>query len=267
MTTLQIVVLAILQGITEFLPISSSAHMIMVPLATGWPDQGLAFDVALHVGTLSAVIGYFRRELIVMAKDWGVSCVQRRHTGESRLAWAVLLGTVPLGIAGLLFHEAVETVLRSPLVIAWATIGFGILLWWSDVFARRMKPRSEHQLTWKDIVVIGIAQALALIPGTSRSGITMTAGLFLGLSRSAAARFSFLLSIPSIVMAGGYKGLQLIESDGVVAWSHLLLGVILSAVTAYLVIHAFFKVLERMGMQPFVWYRLLLGGVLLYLFS
>jgi len=267
MTLLQIVVLAIVQGLTEFLPISSSAHLILVPLASGWPDQGLAFDVAVHVGTLSAVVAYFRRELVVMARDWGRSCVQRRHTGESRLAWFVLWGTVPLGIAGLLFHDLVETVLRSPLVIAWATIGFGVLLWWSDMFARRLKPRSEHQLVLKDMVVIGLAQTLALIPGTSRSGITMTAGLFLGLSRNAAARFSFLLSIPSIVMAGGYKGLQLVESDVVVAWSELLLGIILSAVTAYLCIHVFLKILERMGMQPFVWYRLLLGGVLLYLFS
>lgn len=263
MTLIQIIVLAMVQGLTEFLPISSSAHLILAPALSDWPDQGLAFDVAVHVGTLSAVVWYFRHDVITMTKDWTASCVQRKTIGESRLAWAVIIGTIPVGAAGLLLHDLVDTVLRSPLVIAWATIGFGLLLWWADVQGKRQ--RDEHHLSWKDIIVIGLAQVLALIPGTSRSGITMTAGLMLGLTRSAAARFSFLLSIPAILMAGGYKGLKLLD-DGNVEWTAIIIGTVLSAVTAYLCIHVFLKVLERMGMLPFVIYRLALGAVLLYLF-
>lgn len=263
MTLIQIIVLAVVQGLTEFLPISSSAHLILVPVLSDWPDQGLAFDVAVHVGTLSAVVWYFRHDVITMTKDWTASCQQRKTIGDSRLAWAVIIGTIPVGAAGLLLHDLVDTVLRSPLVIAWATIGFGLLLWWADVQGKRQ--RDEHHLSWKDIIVIGLAQALALIPGTSRSGITMTAGLMMGLTRSAAARFSFLLSIPAILMAGGYKSLKLFQ-EGNVDWNAILIGAVLSAITAYLCIRVFLKVLERIGMLPFVVYRLVLGVVLLYLF-
>ncbi|MDX1823571.1 MAG: undecaprenyl-diphosphate phosphatase [Thiohalomonadales bacterium] len=264
MPLIHIIVLALVQGLTEFLPISSSAHLILVPVLSDWPDQGLAFDVAIHVGTLSAVMWYFRSEITRMLHDWLSSCRQRQQVGESRLAWAVIWGTVPVMIAGLLFNDLVDTVLRNPLVIAWATIGFGLLLWLADIKGKRQ--RSEHQLTWQDVVVIGVAQALALIPGTSRSGITMTAGLFMGLTRQASARFSFLLSIPTILMAGGYKGMQLIDGAKPVDWTAIGIGVTLSALTAYLCIHLFLRLLERIGMFPFVLYRLLLGGVLLYFF-
>ncbi|HID50385.1 MAG TPA: undecaprenyl-diphosphate phosphatase, partial [Chromatiales bacterium] len=203
MTLIQILVLALVQGFTEFLPISSSAHLILVPVLSDWPDQGLAFDVAVHVGTLSAVVLYFRHELWHMSRDWLASCRQRRQVGESRLAWAVLWGTLPVAVAGLLLNDVVDTTLRSPLVVAWATIGFGLLLWLAD--GKGMRQRSEHQLGWKDVVIIGLAQVVALIPGTSRSGITMTAGLFLGLTREGAARFSFLLSVPTILLAGGTR--------------------------------------------------------------
>ena len=263
MTLIQIIVLAIVQGLTEFLPISSSAHLILVPVVSDWTDQGLAFDVAVHVGTLSAVVWYFRHEVVGMTRDWGISCVQRKTVGDSRLAWAVIIATIPVGAAGLLLHDFVDTALRSPVVIAWATIGFGLLLWWADVQGKR--ERDEHSLSWKDIIIVGLAQVLALIPGTSRSGITMTAGLMLGLTRNGAARFSFLLSIPTILMAGGYKGLKLLD-DGNVDWTAIILGTVLSAVTAYLCIHLFLKLLERIGMLPFVIYRLVLGVVLLYLF-
>ena len=264
MTLLQIIVLAVVQGITEFLPISSSAHLILVPVLSEWQDQGLAFDVAVHVGTLSAVMWYFRIEIVNMFIDWLDSLAQRRLVGESRLAWAVLWGTVPVGLAGLLFHDLVDTVLRSPLVIAWATIGFGLLLWFADVKGQRR--RDEHSLNWLDVLIIGCAQALALIPGTSRSGITMTAALMLGLTRTAAARFSFLLSIPAILMAGGYKGMQLLQQSAPVDWLALILGIVLSGVTAYLCIHYFLKLLDRIGMLPFVIYRLVLGAFLLAVF-
>lgn len=265
MSLFQIIVLAIVQGLTEFLPISSSAHLILVPVISDWPDQGLAFDVAVHVGTLIAVVWYFRHEVVTLTMDWGKSLLIRKKTGESDLAWAVIWATVPVVIAGLLFHDLIDTVLRSPIIIAWATIIFGLLLWVAD--SKGAQLRSEHQIGIKGIMIIGLSQALALIPGTSRSGITMTAGLFLGLTRTAAARFSFLLSIPTILMAGSYKTYYLIKSDITVDWTALGLGILLSAVTAYLCIHVFLKLLERMGMKPFVFYRLLLGVVLLYLFS
>jgi len=264
MTLIHIIVLALVQGLTEFLPISSSAHLILVPVLSDWPDQGLAFDVAIHVGTLGAVVWYFRTEVRRMTSDWFHSLKQRQQVGESRLAWAVIWGTIPVAVSGLLFSDLVDTVLRSPLVIAWATIGFGLLLWLADIIGQRQ--RDEHHLTWRDVVVIGLAQALALIPGTSRSGITMTAGLFMGLTREAAARFSFLLSIPTILMAGGYKSLQLIEGSATVDWLAMGIGAVLSAVTAYLCIRLFLQLLERISMLPFVIYRLLLGGILLYFF-
>lgn len=262
METLQIIILALVQGLTEFLPVSSSAHLILVPQLSDWPDQGLAFDVAVHVGTLSAVLWYFRHEVLNMTLDWGRSVGQRRQVGESRLAWAVILGTIPAGMAGLFFKDLIEGEARSMLVIAIATIVFGLLLWYADVKGKRT--REEHSLSWGDVVFIGLAQALALIPGTSRSGITMTAGLLLGLSRNAAARFSFLLSIPLILAAGLFKFKDLMESELTVDWSAIITGTLLSAISAYLCIHFFLKLLERVGMFPFVVYRLILGAVLLY---
>jgi undecaprenyl-diphosphatase len=264
MDWLQILVLSVMQGLTEFLPISSSAHLILVPVLTDWEDQGLAFDVAVHVGTLVAVVSYFHRELRVILRDGFTSIAQRRRVGDSNLFWAVGLGTIPVGLAGLLFKDVIETSLRSPLVLAMATILFGLLLWWADRMGKR--ERDEHGLGWKDIVFIGLAQALALIPGTSRSGITITAGLLLGLSRQAAARFSFLLSIPVILLAGGLYTVKLVQAGVEVDWSVLIGGALLSGLTAYLCIHYFLKLLERIGMLPFVIYRLLLGAVLLVIF-
>ncbi|ADH86771.1 undecaprenyl-diphosphate phosphatase [Desulfurivibrio alkaliphilus] len=264
MDLLQIIILAVVQGLTEFLPISSSAHLILVPVFTDWPDQGLSFDIAVHLGSLGAVLYYFRRELAEMSRDWCRSLQRRQLVGESRLAWAVLLGTIPVGLAGLALKGLVENEWRSPVVIGLSLIGFGLLLAWSDW--KHKNGRDEHSLSWKDVAIIGCAQALALIPGTSRSGITMTAALFLGLSREAASRFSFLLSIPVIILAIGLEVLTLLGSDEVVEWGSLLLGTILAGLAAYLCIHYFLAFIRRIGMQPFVVYRLLLGMVLLYLF-
>ena len=263
----QIVILALVQGLTEFLPISSSAHLILVPVLSDWPDQGLAFDVVMHLGTLTAVVWYFRKDVVQLTVDWTKSCVAKQTVGESRLAWIVLIATIPVGAAGLLLNDFVDVALRSPIVIAWATIGFGLLLGLSDIIGKNKKRVSEHQLSWKNGIMIGIAQALALIPGTSRSGITMTAGLFAGLTRQGAARFSFLLSIPTILMAGGYKTLKLIQEGNGVDWFALGLGYFLSAVSAYVCIHYFLKMLERIGMAPFVFYRVAQGLILLYLFA
>lgn len=262
----QVVFLAILQGLTEFLPISSSAHLILVPRLLAWPDQGLAFDVAVHVGTLSAVVAYFWVDLAKLATAWWHSLWSRRATSESRLAWGVLLGTVPVALGGLVLRSLdAEEALRSPLVIAGSTIGFGLLLWWADWAGKQA--RSEHSLGWAEILFIGIAQALALIPGTSRSGITLTAGLALGLQRKSAARFSFLLSIPVIVLAGLLTGAEAWQGVETVDWTALAIGTAIAGISAYLCIHYFLRLLEEIGLAPFVLYRLALGAILLVLFS
>ena len=261
---MQIVILALVQGLTEFLPVSSSAHLILVPIVFGWQDQGLAFDVAVHVGSLSAVILYFKNQLQRMSYDWVQSVMQRKNVGESSLAWAVIIGTIPAGVAGLLLNDFIELNLRSTIVIAISTIAFGLLLWFAD--ARGAQVRNEHSITLKDVLIIGFMQALALIPGTSRSGITITAGLMLGLTRDAAARFSFLLSIPLILAGGGLKTKELIESSIPVDWQAIILGTILSGISAYFCIHFFLKLLDKIGMMPFIIYRLILGAVLLLLF-
>ena len=209
MDTVQTILLALLQGLTEFLPISSSAHLILLPRLLGWEDQGLAFDVAVHVGTLLAVILYFHEDVRRLLLAWFASIVNRQMSADARLAWLVVLGTIPAALTGLLLDDVIETHLRSPLVIALTTIGFGVLLGVAD--QRGRQARREDSLSVMDVVWIGLAQALALIPGTSRSGVTMTAALALGLTRTAAARFSFLLSIPVILMAGSYKTLQLAQ--------------------------------------------------------
>ena len=201
MDFIQILVLALVQGLTEFLPVSSSAHLILVPILTGWEDQGLAFDVAVHVGTLTAVIIYFRKEIGKMSVSWFGSVTGKGFDQDAKLAWAVLFGTIPVGIAGLLFKDLIEEHLRHPYVLASATLVFAFLLWWSD--AKGRGTRDEYSIKWLDVLFIGLAQALALIPGTSRSGATMTAALFLGLSRQAAARFSFFFSSPSFGRLGG----------------------------------------------------------------
>ncbi|MFN3581072.1 MAG: undecaprenyl-diphosphate phosphatase [Pseudomonas sp.] len=265
MDWLQVFVLAIVQGITEFLPISSSAHLILVPVLTDWEDQGLAFDVALHLGSLAAVVIYFRRDLINMTLSWTRSVTHRQMDSDARLAWAVILGTIPVGIAGLLFKDTIETVLRSPIYIAVGLIGFGLLLGWADW--RHRGEREVSSMNWKDVLVIGIAQAMALFPGTSRSGITMTAALLMGLSREASARFSFLLSIPVIVLACGLETLELISVGDPVDWGFMIAGILLSGLSAYLCIHYFLAFIKRIGMQPFVIYRIILGIALLWLFT
>ncbi len=263
METIQILFLSLVQGFTEFLPISSSAHLILIPHFFGYQDQGLAFDVALHLGSLGAVIGYFRADLGLIITDFFASLGSGRSTENSRLAWMIILATIPIVIIGGIFKALVETDLRSILVIAGATILFGLMLYWAD--AKGSRTRDEHSINWKDAVIIGLFQALAIIPGTSRSGITMTAGLVLGLTRQAAARFSFLLAIPTILMSGGLLSLDLIKADQPVNWGDMLQGAMLSFISAYLCIHLFLKLIERMGMLPFVIYRLILGTALLAL--
>ena len=264
MDWLQTVFLALLQGLTEFLPISSSAHLILPAQLFGWVDQGLAFDVAVHVGTLTAVVLYFRQDVRNMLMAWVVSVTRGEHSHDSRLAWYVVLGTTPVGLAGLIFSDFIEANLRSTLVIAITTLFFGVGLWLAE---KRFEHRRDiHSLKVRDVLCIGVAQALALIPGTSRSGVTMMMAMMLGMTRTAAARFSFLLSIPVIMLAGSLKVLDLVQSDLPVQWGHLLVGTLLAFISAYLCIGWFLRMLEKIGLLPFVIYRLFLGVILLLFF-
>lgn len=275
MSTLEIFILALLQGLTEFLPISSSAHLILPSQILGWKDQGLGFDVAVHVGSLLAVVLYFRKEVGEMSIAWlgtvniGPAANDKEPSFNGKLAWWVLFATVPAGLFGLFGKDFIEEHLRSALVIAATTLMFGFLLGFADVKAgNRKQHKSLEKLGFKGAMLIGLAQAVALIPGTSRSGITMTIGLILGLSRDNAARFSFLLSIPAIAMAGSYLTLKLILSTETVDWYAMALGSLLAFISAYACIHYFLILLNKLGMMPFVIYRLVLGfGLLWYLLA
>jgi len=265
MDWLQTIILALIQGLTEFLPISSSAHLILPSQLLGWKDQGLAFDVAVHVGTLVAVVIYFRIEIIDMTKAWFLSLptlgTKQPLDKNAKLAWLVILGTIPAGLAGWLFMSFIQQNFRSVFVIAMTTITFGLLLWVAD--RRKNLTRDEYSLRVKDVLIVGFAQAIALIPGTSRSGITMTAGLMLGLTRAAATRFSFLLSIPLIAVIGGYLMLELLQSSTPVDWPTIALGTGVATLSAYACIHLFLAMIERIGFLPFIIYRMVLGIVLL----
>ncbi len=257
-------VLALIQGLTEFLPISSSAHLILPSAILGWEDQGLAFDVAVHVGTLAAVVIYFRREVVTLFSSLLGSIFKGERSKESKLAWMIVLATIPACVFGLLMKDMVELYLRNAWVIATTTVIFAFLLWWVD-----KKPNlndDEYQADWKKSLFVGVAQALAIIPGTSRSGATITAALYLGFTREAAARFSFLMSIPIIALAGSYLGMKLVTSSEPVHIGFLMTGIITSFISAYACIYFFLKLISRMGMTPFVIYRLILGfGLYAYL--
>ena len=260
MEMFQVVILAIVQGLSEFLPVSSSAHLILPNQLLGW-QNGLAFDVAVHLGSLAAVVIYFRKDLSNLITAFCASSFKGRHSAESRLCWYIVLGTIPVGLCGLLLGDFIEHHLRSILLIAATTIIFGVLLGLAD--RRAKESHGLDKLNWRSVLFIGGAQALALIPGTSRSGITMTAALALGFDRVTAARFSFLLSIPVIILAGGKEGLKLVEGIAETPWLEIGIGALLSGITAYMCIALFLRWIEKVGMMPFVWYRLALGIVLL----
>lgn len=272
-----IVVLALIQGITEFLPVSSSAHLIFPSQLLGWEDQGIAFDVAVHLGTLLAVVIYYFSDLYEITIHTIKSMITRKQTPQSRLGWFIVIGTIPAAVAGLLLEEFISTAGRSIHIIAYTTIGFGLLLGLASYVNRKMnwhtkanlhnnRPDSLRKLNLAQTLVIGFSQALALIPGTSRSGITMTAGLFLGMRPEAAARFSFLLSIPIILASALLEGIKLVTSDvpGVANPVEMLVGGIIALITALIVIALFMRFISKSGMAVFVIYRILLGFGLLY---
>jgi undecaprenyl-diphosphatase len=261
MDWLQVIVLALLQGITEFLPVSSSAHLILPAQLTEWPDQGLAFDVAVHAGTLVAVLAFFRAEVTGLFTSAGTLVAERRIDTTLDLWIKVAVATLPVLIAGFIAKDFVESELRTVKVMAITTIVFGILLGLAD-----RRTGTNQSISWPAALIIGFSQVVALIPGTSRSGITMTAALFLGLSRTNGARFSMLLSIPTILGAALLITLDILERGLDVGLAHLAGGFLLSAVSAFVTIRYFMLLVERTGMMPYVVYRLLLGTVLLVFF-
>ena len=262
MSELQVIILAIVQGLTEFLPISSSGHLVLVPFLFGWTDQGLAFDVAVHFGSLIAVLLFFREDIAGLLRGGLQVLGGSVSTIESRLALGILFGTVPAAIAGLLFADWIEANLRSPLVIVVTLSGYAVLMLVADRFGKR--DRNITDVTLGHALLIGVAQALALVPGTSRSGVTMTLARFLGYARQDAARFSFLLAVPVILLATGYSLLGLLRSAEPVPWGQLATGVVVSAIVAYLSIDFFMRFVSRIGLLPFAVYRLLLAGVIVY---
>jgi undecaprenyl-diphosphatase len=261
MTLIHIIVLSLIQGLTEFLPVSSSAHLILGSRAFGWPDQGLVFDVATHLGTLMAVLVYFRADVLAMLRPW----FGRDNQAEDsrRLGVILIAASIPAMITGVLLHGWVESTLRDIRVIAFSTMGFGLLLWWAD--ARFARGRQMTEMNMKFGVLIGLAQVLALIPGTSRSGITITMGRLLGFDADSAARFSFLLSIPVIAAAGVYGLLRMLSDNTAIDWLQFGLAVVLSGLAGWLCIAAFLALLKRVGLLPFVFYRLVLAVVLLWI--
>lgn len=263
MLLIQIVVLSLIQGLTEFLPVSSSAHLILGGKLLGWPDQGLVFDVATHLGTLLAVLIYFRRDLALMLRSWAGPVRSESDRRHRSLLACLAAASIPALVLGFLMHDLVELYLRDVRIIAWTTIGFGLLLWLADAQGGRSRDLSGIRLP--AAVVIGLAQSLALIPGVSRSGVTITAGRFLGFSPDAAARFSFLLAIPVVAAAGGFGAFRVAAGDAGIDWLQFALACGFAALAGWVCIAAFLALLKRVGLKPFVVYRLLLGLVLLWL--
>ena len=265
MDLMQIIILSVIQGITEFLPISSSAHLILLPQLMNWKDQGLAIDVAAHLGSLFAVIFYFRKDFRSILVSGFAPVFKLNYVEENfRLFWFIVLASLPVLIAGFLFRDIISYYFRNPLLISFATIFFGLLLWLSDVVGKRQ--RSLNSINKKDALIIGSLQILAFIPGASRSGITMTTGLMLGLDRNTAVKFSFFISVPIILAAALYEASNLIQVGNDIDIFNFIVTVILSALSSFFTIHLFLKFLDRIGMLPFIIYRLILGMILLFIF-
>ena len=273
MDWIQVVLLSLIQGLTEFLPISSSAHLVLPAQLTDWPDQGLAFDVAVHFGTLLAVITYFRRDLLQMLAaftrapamlsnlGWRPTLQQTAdHDEYLDLVIKLVLATLPVVIVGFATKDIIEENLRTLSVIATTTILFAVVLWIAD-----RRPGSRSLASWSDTIWIGLAQTFALVPGTSRSGITIAVALLVGLNRVAAARFSFLLAIPTIAGAQLLLTLDLMSEGNSVDLAPIAVGGLIAFASAYLSIHFFIRLLDRFGMMPYVIYRLMLGSVLFWI--
>ena len=273
---LQAVILGIVQGLTEFLPISSTAHLRIVPALAGWPDPGAAFTAVIQIGTLAAVLAYFRDDIRRIARAWILGILRRRPIEEldARMGWMMILATVPIVVCGLLFQKQIEHELRSLYVIATALIALGLVLALAEALVRRraregIPQKRLEDVDWTDAVVTGLAQAVALVPGSSRSGVTITACLFRGLARDSAARFSFLLSLPAVLAAGLY---QLVKARGELFSTAddataLVVSTVVSGIVGYLSIAFLLRYLKTHSTFVFIVYRLVLGGLILWWLS
>ena len=270
MTILQSVVLGIIQGLTEFLPISSSGHLVFVPKIFGWVDQGLSFDVIVHLGSLVAVLIYFRKILFkIIIGFFSFKTNDPELQNSKKLGWLIILTIIPAGIIGLLFGDWIENNLRSSLVIGVGLIFWGLVLYFAEMYQKKKISGQQtiEQVGWKKALFIGCAQAIALIPGTSRSGITMTAGLFSKLDKKSAAEFSFLMSVPIIVLAGGLNLLELIQKGlGDLNLTVLFAGFVAAAMSGFIAITGLMKIIQKWSFKPFVIYRIVVGILILIFF-
>jgi undecaprenyl-diphosphatase len=270
MPMIQVIILGIVQGLTEFLPISSTAHLALIPWLLGWKDQGLGFDIALHVGTLAAVLIYFFRDWVqILLQGFGIKVTGDPYLERNRnLLWYLAAASIPVGLVGYVFKEQAETTWRSPYVIGGMLIVVGLIIWAAETMGRKQKELDK--LTPADALAIGVGQALAVVPGTSRSGITISAGLFRNLDRPAAARFSFLLSAPAIGAAAAKDLWDIYKHDGgLPADMHtpFVVGILVSAITGCLTIKFFMDFLRRHTFAPFVIYRIVFGIIVIALAS
>ncbi len=267
MTIAQVVVLAIVQGVTEFLPVSSSAHLALAPWLLGWPDQGLTFDIALHLGTLLAVLIYFFKSWVqIIAQGFGFHFGSDGHIRQNRmLLWYLAAASVPVAVFGFLFKEDAETKWRNPLLIGFMLVAVGLLM----LYAEKRSLRRKHlgAVTFTDSMLIGLAQALAIVPGTSRSGITITAALFRDVDRPSAASFSFLLATPAIGGAAAKAFYDLMKQGGIPPdlRVHFILGVTLSAISGCFIIAFFLRFLRSRSLHFFIYYRIIFGIIVIAL--
>ncbi len=269
MSVFQAVILGIIQGITEFLPVSSSGHLILVPRILGWADQGLAFDAIVHLGTLAAVLLFFRKKLWTISMSFFSRDVTQKS--DRRLGILLILSIIPAGLVGFFFGDVVETALRLPVVVAISLIFWGVALIVADLFNEKRKKQGVvvtelGTISGQQAIAISLAQAIALVPGTSRSGVTMTTGLFAGLSKQAAAEFSFLMSVPIIALAGLFKIKELFSSGVAIESAPLIAGFFAAALSGFFAIWLLLGIIKRWSFVPFGVYRIVIGILVLVLF-
>ena len=255
--------LGVVQGLTEFLPISSTAHLLILSQLFGWKDPGAAYSAVVQIGTEVAVLLYFRKEIAQIVRAWARSLGNRdaRHDPSARMGWLIIIGTIPVAVLGLLFKDQIETIARNLYLVAAMLIVFGIILALADALGSRRK--DEHQITVRDGLLFGVAQAFALIPGVSRSGATISAGLAMGYTRAAAARYAFLLAVPAVLASGLFEARKI--GDSTVAWGPTLVSTVIAFGVGYLVIAWLLRYLMTKSYLPFVIYRITVGLLVLVL--